>query len=133
MNSHCVGVRSSRSCSCLNDSVSLEFHETLPCARMCSSTRSRAIRSSVTEHPGGRDVKPVSTCDSIKLERSASKAPSRSLNRNSRRYCPTKSNAVRQSLFVLGQSRRPRPSCCTKIVRLSVGRINSTVSRFSSS
>ncbi|MNC42145.1 hypothetical protein D3C75_909530 [compost metagenome] len=39
---------------------------------------------------------------------------------------PTKSNTVQHSLSLA--SRRPRPNCCKKMVRLSVGRKNSKVS-----
>ena len=46
--------------------------------------------------------------------------------RNSLRWWPTKSSTVRTALSRVGAS--PRPSCCRKIVALSVGRRNSTVS-----
>ena len=90
-----------------------------------SRTNSVALFSSCMKHPFGREAKP----SLISFSTFLSVFESRAANLSSKLYllfaCPIKSSTVRHSLS--SARRSPRPSCCKKTVRLSVGRRNRTV------
>ena len=94
--------------------------------RMFSSTRCWDCWSITIWQPEGKNGNPRSMSRSKPRRLAPVRARRRRSNRNSFRWCPTKSSTVNTALSRVRRS--PRPSCCKNRVALSVGLRKSKVS-----